>query len=881
MQPVVPLLSDLAPDGFDFSGQYMVEFDADSLWYETSLTIAARALEGGFKTEYHVFEHFPREARQALTRLGVDAARLEADGLLNIWDSYTETTEFEKARTTGPGWEMAGPKPLDIVQGAARWVERTKKGFDPREMRWLHLDDNTGIFLQYNDEQTVVDRWRTALLPAIRARECPHFLAFPKGIASEAFYTKFEALCDGIIDLKTEEVEGQVERFLRIRRLKGRVADSHWHRLEMQADGAVRLGHPPSLGPARRLAAIMFTDMVGSTRAAQEDEASALELIRAQEELLRPRFSAHQGRVIKSLGDGFLVVFDSALRAVQCAVDIQQAIRSRNAGSGTRPIQLRIGVHLGDIEERGSDVFGDSVNIAARIEPLADPEGICITEPVFGQVQNKITNRFEKLEPQTLKDVRFPVDVYRMRMSWDPGPALAATWDPRRVAVMPLVNMIPDPSEAYFADGMTEEIISAISKVRDLAVISRTSVTQYKNTTKKVAEIARDLNVGTLLEGSVRKAGNRVRIAVQLIDANSDKHLWSENYDRTLDDVFSIQSEIAQGVASRLQVTLLDSDRKRLERAPTRDPEAHAFFLKGRAAHGPVNAIEFYRKAVEKDPRYALAHAWLAIATLNRGFSDIVPALDAAREAESSLQQALVLDPALPEAHAARAFALYLRWDFEGAQTEANRALELDPNSHEALAYGAFLLRLPRRFEESEKLVRRALELDPLSPATLRDAGTDLLYLGRPEEAAALFKTVLEIEPEEATARGNLGLACVQQGLLDQGVAMIRDGIRMSGGIEVATACDLSYALRKADRLGELREFLTEVLAWYTQRGYGATALVAVYANLGELDPAFEWFGRALDEHSAYLPTAVFDFAFENLWPDPRFESLKERLGLR
>ncbi len=629
----------------------------------------------------------------------------------------------------------------------------------------------------------------------------------------------------------------------------------------------------------------MFTDMVGSTALGQTNEAEALRLRDEQERLLRPIFATHQGREIKSMGDGFLVEFDSALRAVECAVAIQQQIHDRNLGPGRTPIQLRVGVHLGDVETRGGDIFGDSVNVASRIEPLAEPGGICITEPVFGQVRNKVSNRLEKLPPQALKNVRFPIDVYRVTMPWDESDRAAGAPDTHRIAVMPLVNMISDPAETYFADGMTEEIISAISKVRELDVISRTSVMQYKNTTKKVAEIGSDLNVGTLLEGSVRKAGNRVRIAVQLIDVRSDKHLWAENYDRTLEDVFSIQSEIAQGVASRLKATLLESARQRLDRVPTKSPEAHALFLRGRAAHrkgsaqGFREAIQFYRQAVEKDPQYALAYAWGAIAHLSLGSFEVDPPLGAGLEGERLARQALALDPSLSEAHSALGYACYVRWEFGRADSEVALARDLDPNSHEALVYGAFLLRLRRRFRESERLARRALELDPLSSQTLQDAATDLLYLGRPEEAITLYKTVLEINPG-VRAIGNLGLAYVQTGMGDEGVAMIRENIQAAGGIEVASATDLAYALRKAGRLDELRRFLAEALEWYQKRGRGATALVSIYANLGELDTAFEWIDRAFEEHSAYFPTVAFDFAFENLWPDPRFGTLLDRLGL-
>ena len=291
----VPVLDQLAPHGFVYSGQYMVEFDADSQWYETSLTIAALALKRGMKTEYHVFQHFPDESREAFSGMGLDVKKLEAEGLLSVWDSYTATTEFEAAKAADKGWSADREKPLDVVAGAASWIARTKAGFPEEEKRWLHLDDNTGIFLQYNDEKTFIDRWRTGVLPAIRARECPHFIAFPRGIASPAFYTMFEALCDGIIDLKSEEAAGGVERYLRIRTLRGKAFDSRWHRLQLQANGEITLADATPPEPTRRLAAIMFTDTVDYTAATQADEARTLQLLGSQQELLRPIFAAHTG----------------------------------------------------------------------------------------------------------------------------------------------------------------------------------------------------------------------------------------------------------------------------------------------------------------------------------------------------------------------------------------------------------------------------------------------------------------------------------------------------------------------------------------------------------------------------------------------------------
>jgi TolB-like protein/Flp pilus assembly protein TadD len=638
----------------------------------------------------------------------------------------------------------------------------------------------------------------------------------------------------------------------------------------------------------RRLAAIMFTDMVGYTAMAQRDERLAMGLLAEHNKLLRPFFPRFSGREVKTIGDSFLAEFASALDAVRCAVGIQEFLHQRNSSLGSgRSFEVRIGVHVGDVIYSNGDILGDAVNISSRIEPLAEPGGICISQQVYDQVRNKVELHFVKLEGASLKNVSLPIEVYRMTMPWSvSGQRPEAPLDPHRIAVMPLVNMISDPKDEYFADGMTEELISAFSKVRGLSVISRTSVMRYKNQSKSASEVGRELKCGTLLEGSVRKAGNRVRIAVQLINAENDEHVWAENYDRTLEDVFSIQSDIAQSVASALKVTLLESDRERLEQIPTKDPEAHALYLKGRARQLRITpddlneAAKLYQKAIDKDHEYALAYAWLSACTSQMGYHEITPPIESFKKGEELARRSLALDPSLPEAHLALADALYMQWDFKGAEVELDRAYELDPKSPLVLDFKSDLMRERRRFDEAAGLARRELELDPLSPSTLNSVATALLYSRQPDEAIALYRKVLEIDPDAAFARGNIGVAYVEKGMLDEGIASIREAIRMERSYQMGAVCDLAHALGKAGRTDELKGLLPEAKRWYEKNHHGAMALVAIYANLGEKDEAFEWLEKAFEEHSGYLMSAFVDFAFESLHSDPRMEAMKRRLGL-
>jgi len=421
----VPLLEELAPNGFFYGGHYIVEFDPDSLWYETSLTITALALKRGTKTEYHVFQHFPSEAKEKLSKLGVDAEKLEKEGLLSIWDSYTPTIEYEKEkakmeREKGNQWQSTKGKPLDLVKSAKSWAESAKAGYPEDEKRWLHIDDNTAIFLQYNDEKTMIDSWRIGPLPfGIRARETPHFLAFVKGVASEAFYTKFEALCDGIIDLKSQEEGGQINNYIRVRMLRGKTFDSRWHRIELGADENVKFAGDLSGQEQRRLSSIMFTDIVGYTSLSQKNESLALELLEKHRTVLRSVLPKYHGREVKTMGDGFLVEFESALEAVRCAVEIQKTLHETDYGSLPESgINLRIGIHLGDVIHKGNDVYGDAVNITSRIEPLAPPGGICISGQVYDHIRNKFDFPLVSTGKQEMKNVDLPIEVYNVSLPW-------------------------------------------------------------------------------------------------------------------------------------------------------------------------------------------------------------------------------------------------------------------------------------------------------------------------------------------------------------------------------------------------------------------------------------------------------------------------------
>ena len=447
---------------------------------------------------------------------------------------------------------------------------------------------------------------------------------------------------------------------------------------------------------------------------------------------------------------------------------------------------------------------------------------------------------------------------------------------------MPLRNMSPDPNDEYFADGMTEELISAVSRISELSVVSRTSVMGYKNKDKKAAEIARELNVGTLLEGSVRKAANRVRITVQLIEAGSDRHIWVENYDRNLEDIFAVQSEVAEKVASSLHLKLTGHDKKKIEKGGTSSIEAYTLYLKGRLKldrwdrNSLSTAIDYFEQALCHDPDYAAAYSGLAEAHSTLGFQDIVEPKEAYQKAMQYAKRALELDDSLPEAHMALSWSLLNSYDLKGRERELKRALELNPNLAEAHIHLADIYSLMLRREECFREVEKALELDPLSVATSGPAGTIYLYAGQYEKAIKHLKDAVELDPENSIYLDNLGLAYIQMGKVEEGLAMVKRAFEISGTSSYYG--DLAWAYVRAQRPEEARKLLAELDA---QEKKPATAIAGIYAVLGDKEKAIDWLEKGYDAHSGYLGAINADFVFETLRDEPRYQALIEKMGLK
>lgn len=590
----------------------------------------------------------------------------------------------------------------------------------------------------------------------------------------------------------------------------------------------------------RRLAAIMFTDIVNFTRLTQADESKALDILSGHKSLLEPVFETYHGRVIKMLGDGYLVIFDSALQASRCAIDIQEALfRSQMDIPRNEQMRIRIGIHLGDVEEHENDVFGDDVNIASRIEAICPPGGICLSEDAARRVRGKLDFALVGLGPVTLKNVKNPVEIDQIRLPWAEAPAfhrrvikflrqpvtlgivsalavlvLAGWWalsqgntgpnsmdtivsnsdsDTEAIpvenavnsddsdgtisalAVLPFANLSPDEENEYFSDGLTEELINAFSRLDGLRVISRTSVFAYKDKAMEMREIGEKLKVDTVLEGSVRKSGDTVRINAQLIDVATDTQLWSQSYDREMEDVFAVQDELTRAIVETLKVEFLDGEDIPVElvETATENSEAYNLYLLGRfhwnkrTEDGFIKAIDYFNQAIALDPNYAEAYAGLADSyslLANYGYWDAEDALPQAREAA---MKALSLDDAQAEAHASLGLIHMIQdKNYAAAEMELQLALELNPSYASAHQWYSILLKNLGRHEEAQAAAELSVSLDPLSPVINANVGQYYRDAGQYQEALQRFEQALEVEPGNDNALW--GKFSVQQRLWDQ-----------------------------------------------------------------------------------------------------------------
>jgi TolB-like protein/Tfp pilus assembly protein PilF len=633
----------------------------------------------------------------------------------------------------------------------------------------------------------------------------------------------------------------------------------------------------------------MFTDIVGYTLLAQKNESLSLSLLEEQRKLVREILNRHNGREVKTIGDGFLIEFPSALDAIRCAYDIQEKAREHNVPSSEeKRVHLRIGIHLGDVVESEGDISGDAVNVASRIGPFAENGGISLSRQVYDQVQNKFELPLTSLGAKTLKNVATPIELYKVTLPWTEESVISpAQPDKKRIAVLPFANISPSPSDEYFSDGMTEELIATLSRIKNLGVIARTSIIRYKGLTKPVAEIGRELNVGTVLEGSVRVAGKKLRITAQLIDAATEEHLWAETYDRNLEDAFAIQTDIAKRITKALKVRVLQSETLRLEKKATGIPDAYSLYLKGRHSlntrteKGLKDAIEHFEDSIRHDPKFALAYTGLADAySILASYSlEYVPPKEGFPKAKTAAEKALSLDDHLAEAHASLGLVkFYYEWDWNGAEAEFKKALELNPGYAQAHQYYADFVKSFGRFDEALEEMKKALTLDPLSYSINTGIG-HVLYLSRQYDLAIdQYGKVVESDPSFVPARLWFGRPYLQKGMFKEAIEQVEEAVKLSHETTVSLAT-LAQAFAAAGRIADAKKLLDKLLTRGTEQYVPSYWIALVYTSMGNKDEAMKYLERAFLERSSWLVWAHVEPRFDSLRSDARFASLLARIG--
>ena len=699
----------------------------------------------------------------------------------------------------------------------------------------------------------------------------------------------------------------------------------------------------------RKLAAIMFTDMVGYSALAQRDDKVALELLEEHRRLLREIFPKFHGTEIKTIGDAFLVEFGSALEAAQCAIEIQRTLAKRNHDvTSDRRIELKIGIHIGDVVHREGDVYGDGVNIASRIEALAGAGGICVSMDVERQIRNALEARFEKFGTADLKNIKLPMDLFRIVLPWESDrkterprapkksqlPFLAAAalgvlavllvgwWftqrssrdhqnvssgspnvvagastkapDQNSVAVLPFVNMSDDKGSEYFSDGVSEELLTVLQKIPGLHVAARTSAFSFKGKNATAQEIGQKLGVAYLVDGSVRKSGEAVRIAARLARADTGEELWSENYTRDLKDVFAVQTELAQTIVEQLRGRFGGTDKgakqkiqaevQAAEKGGTKNVEAHELYLQGRffenrhSDKAVREALAAYEHAVALDPGFALAwagvartHTWIAGFAAEGGQKIFDAHLASARDA---IARALSIEPDLPEALYARAW-IETNFDFNwsAATQTVSKAMALAPADPNVLIAAANLETALGHSDRAIEIYRKAIELDPVNAQSRSFLAFGLATTKQFAEARAEYARVIELNSSAPWAHAGLGLAYLLQNKFEEAATEAQ-----ADAGEWARLLIVSCARWAQKRVPESDAALNELIK--NEAELAAYQIAQAYAYRSDKDKAFEWLERARRQHDPGLGDLLKDPLLETLHDDPRWNAFLRTMGL-
>ena len=675
----------------------------------------------------------------------------------------------------------------------------------------------------------------------------------------------------------------------------------------------------------------MFTDMADYSALAQRDEVLALNLLQEHREIIRGILPKFNGTEIKTIGDAFLVEFHSALEAAQCAIEIQRTLAKRSHDvPSERRIEIRIGIHIGDVVHRENDVYGDGVNIASRIQTLAPNGGICVSMDVERQIHSTLDAPLKKLAPTELKNIHIPMDVFRIVLPWEKEErggvtrpykskrvaigltaaavalfALVAGWilathsklsttmpavppATKSVAVLPFVNMSSDKENEYLSDGITEDLSTALAQIKGLRVPARTSSFAFKGKTEDIRRIGEQLDVSTVLEGSVSKAGNKLRISAQLSNVADGYHLWAATYDREMTDILEIRSDISHRVVDALKIQLGIEDTQRLAKKPTVNVKAYEAYLLGRfelnkfTEDGFTNSLAHFKQAIALDPKFALAYASLAEAYNTIGYWGYLAPKEAFPEAKQAAQKALNIDPDLAEAHGALAYTQFqYEWKFKEAEMEFKEAIRLNPNSASTrLRFFEYLSDF-QRAEESHEQLERAKELDPLSIQISFFFAGEFFFEREFDHALDQVEKTISMDPNNVLAYDLLAAIFYQKKMPAEGFTALDKRNRLEGMFSPAEMAEMRKAYETAGLSAYLKkenEFRRKRIA---EGKYQSPLGIALnYAMAGEDSEALDWLEKAVEARTPWLPELKVDPNWDPIRSQPRFIALVKKIGL-
>ena len=645
---------------------------------------------------------------------------------------------------------------------------------------------------------------------------------------------------------------------------------------------------------SRQLAAIMFTDIEGYTAIMQQNEQTAILLKDRHREIVQNEHKKFNGRIIQYYGDGTLSIFKSAVQAVQCALVMQQIFRKLPF------VPVRIGLHVGDIIIEDGNVFGDGVNLASRIESLGVSGSVLISDKLRDELNNQPEIKTLSMGSYQFKNIDREVEVFALdheelvkpvpnslkgKTEEKKAPHIQSPISKKSVAVLPFVNMSNDPEQEYFSDGMAEEILNSLSHLKDLKVAGRTSSFQFKGKNIDLRELGQKLGVTTVLEGSVRKQLNRLRVTVQLVNVEDGFHLWSEKYDREMDDIFAIQDEVALSITEKLKITLLETERAIITTVPTENKEAYDLYLKGRfywnrRGPGLKKGLEYFLQAAELDPEFSLALAGIADTYALFGFYSVLPQHEVVPKARQAAERAISSNPAHVEPYALLAFlTTFYDWNWAEAKKQFEKAIAINPNYAPAhYWYSNYLSWVERDYFHSADEAFKAIELEPLISHSHNTLSSVYLCSGKFEEARKSSQTAIELDANSFLSYFCLSMALCGLGKHEEAIEAIQFGVNVSARNQYPLL-ELSWLYYMIDNIPEAQKILDElIMRSKTEFISGLSLSVAAYSSK-KYDEAFEFLEQAFEERASLL-ISINGYPFLSfIKTDPRFQPFLKRMN--